>query len=319
MRWKTLPKIYKISLEDCIEEFLTYLECVKSLSENTVKAYRNNLEFLKTCICVDEDTVFIDDLTIFDLRTCVAILSEMRFSISKKNQFISSIRSLFSYAKKFEYINFNCSKELTTFRGQTKLPSFLTHSEMRDFIENSQQQNILWQERDCALFHMLYSSGCRVSEVANLTFSGMNFDYASAIVTGKGNKERRVFFSKEAVKFFNQYLASRKSRFNVKEFSGKDFVFINQKGFNLTSRGIGFIIAKYSQSVSIKDGFTNTNVHPHTFRHSFATTLLHNDADIRIVQSLLGHSSVSTTQRYTHITKEEKIEKYRKAHPHGEK
>jgi integrase/recombinase XerC len=135
-------------------------------------------------------------------------------------------------------------------------------------------------------------------------------DFSSAIVTGKGSKDRRVFFAPDAVAALRIYLQERGMK--IPRNRTVESVFINQQGEPITSRGLRYIVSRYSGSEG-----TNRPVSPHAFRHTFATSLLSNGADVRIVQELLGHSSISTTQRYTHVTTAKLMETYRQAHPHG--
>jgi len=172
----------------------------------------------------------------------------------------------------------------------------------------------LWPGRDTALLTLLYSTGCRVSEIASLRLSDINPDGTSAIVTGKGNKERTVFFSKAAREALSGYMAERKSCLmrHQEESAAHKSLFISKRGKPLSVRGIQFILARYSDSAGAQG-----HLSPHALRHSFATTLVNRGADIRIVQELLGHASISTTQRYTHVTQERLKKLYHQAHPHG--
>ncbi len=160
---------------------------------------------------------------------------------------------------------------------------------------------------------MLYSSGCRASELVGLKLSDFMDGGRSAIVTGKGNKQRKVYFVQEARKALAEYLKDRKKVLaDNKVDPAPRELFINQKGGALTTGGLRYILNRYSGVEG-----TNRHVNPHAFRHTFATTMLGNGADVRVVQEMLGHSSISTTQRYTHITTEKLIETYNKAHPHS--
>ena len=160
---------------------------------------------------------------------------------------------------------------------------------------------------------MLYSSGCRASEIVGLRLIDFMDGGHSAIVTGKGNKQRKVFFAEEARKALAEYLKDRKKLLaDLKKDPAPGQVFINLKGGPLTTGGLRYILSRYSGVEG-----TKRHINPHAFRHTFATTMLGNGADVRMVQEMLGHSSISTTQRYTHITTEKLIETYNKAHPHS--
>ena len=151
-----------------------------------------------------------------------------------------------------------------------------------------------------------------MSEVSGLNVVDLSADRKSAMVTGKGNKDRRVFLEEDAQKAIEKYLTERKLRFPT--LKDTDSLFVNQRGTRLTRRGIALVIARYS-------GAEGTNYHafPHMFRHTFATAMLSNGADVRVIQKMLGHECISTTQKYTHITTEQLIQTYNKAFPHGNK
>ena len=248
-----------------------------------------------------------------DLRYCIGELSKKKRNASSINRFIASVRSLFAYCRKFQYIQNNVALELKTVKLPKHLPVFMTNAEVDELCNAPEKSELLWQTRDKALFEMLYSSGCRISEIANLKLDDFSGDFESAIVTGKGSKDRRVYFAEDARKALKLYLEDRKQRFNsngrkdtVKE------VFLNQHGKKLSDEGMRWIISRYSGIEGV-----NHHVSPHSFRHTFATQMLSNGADVRMVQALLGHSNISTTQRYTHITTEKLIEIYNRSHPHG--
>lgn len=174
-----------------------------------------------------------------------------------------------------------------------------------------EKKEILWEARDKALFEMLYSSGCRVSELVSIKISDFAGDYSNVIVKGKGSKDRKVFFESDAQNALKLYLKDRNLRFlHLNE----DILFLNQKGKPLTTQGVWYILNRYSGAEG-----TGRHISPHTFRHTFATALLTNGADIRLVQEMLGHSSISTTQRYTHITTERLKEVYWNCFPHSGK
>ena len=165
------------------------------------------------------------------------------------------------------------------------------------------------------LFEVFYSSGCRVSEIAGLTLEDFSPDYTSALVRGKGGKDRRVFLAQNAVAALKEYLPERQER--LLRHGGTvrgscSALFLNNHGGSLTTRGIRYILSRYSGVEG-----TNNPVSPHAFRHTFATAMLANGADVRVVQEMLGHSSISTTQRYTHITTAQLVKTYNQAHPHG--
>jgi integrase/recombinase XerC len=232
---------------------------------------------------------------------------------SSINRYTASARSLFAYCKRMNYIARDAADGIKSVKQPKTLPLFMTPSEAEELCAEPERTALLWESRDKALFNLLYSSGCRVSEVAGMTVQDVARDFRSALVRGKGSKERIVFFDEDAANALKEYFPERESR-RVRAGKEKniDAVFLNVKGLPLTARGIRYIIARYSGIEG-----TKRHVYPHAFRHTFATTLLANGADVRAVQEMLGHSRISTTQRYTHVTTERMIKAYQAAHPHG--
>lgn len=297
-------------LSELVEEFLLYLGAVRGLSENTVLGYKNDLKELQKFLA---PTLDIQAITKENLLLSIGQLSKEKKAAASVNRFIAAVRTMFSYALKFGYIKKNPALELKTVKLPKKVPNFMTQPEVNQLCEQPVNNELLWEKRDHALFTMMYSSGCRISEITNLKLDDFMDNYHSAIVTGKGNKQRKVFFAQEARNALALYLQDRKKvleSHNIAEPTRQ--VFINQKGHPLSVGGVRFIISKYSGAEG-----TNHHINPHAFRHTFATTMIGNGADVRLVQEMLGHSSISTTQRYTHITTERLIDIYNKAHPHS--
>ena len=299
-----------MTLNSAISEYLLYLDAVRGLSANSVLGYKKDLDYLMLFVGKDID---IKDVTKENLLFCIGELSKKKMAATSINRFIAAVRTFFTYCKKFQYIPKNPAIELKTVRIPKKIPRFLTANEMNSLCNQPELKELLWTSRDCAIFEMLYSSGCRVSELANLRFSDFMEGFTKAIVKGKGNKDRVVYFAKEAQAALKIYLDDRKKILLEKKVENEpEYIFINQKGNRLSAAGIRWIVSRYSGVEG-----TNHHISPHAFRHTFATQLLSNGADVRAVQELLGHSSISTTQRYTHITTEKLIEIYNKAHPHS--
>lgn len=299
-----------MTLNSAISEYLLYLDAVRGLSANSVLGYKKDLDYLMLFVGKDVD---IKDVTKENLLFCIGELSKKKMAATSINRFIAAVRTFFAYCKKFQYIPKNPAIELKTVRIPKKIPRFLTANEMNSLCNQPELKELLWTSRDCAIFEMLYSSGCRVSELANLRFSDFMEGFSKAIVKGKGNKDRVVYFAKQAQAALKIYLDDRKKILQEKKVENEpECIFINQKGNSLSAAGIRWIVSRYSGVEG-----TNHHISPHAFRHTFATQLLSNGADVRAVQELLGHSSISTTQRYTHITTEKLIEIYNKAHPHS--
>ena len=299
-----------MTLNELVEEFLLYLSAVRNVSENTVAGYRNDLTQLQVFLTPELD---VKSITKENLLLCIGELSRQKKAAASINRFISAFRTLFSYARKFEYIEKDPAIEIKTVKQPKKVPNYMTQAEVQQLCNQPAENELLWQKRDMAVLAMLYSSGCRISELRNLKLSDFTDGGRAAIVTGKGNKQRKVYFADKARECLTEYLKDRERVLTENNITEKpDQLFVNQKGKPISVNGLRYIITRYSGVEG-----TNHHINPHAFRHTFATTLLSNGADVRLVQEMLGHSSISTTQRYTHITTEKLIETYNKAHPHG--
>lgn len=299
-----------MTLSELTDEFLLYLSAVRGLSENTVTGYRNDLNQLMNFLTPELE---VNSVTKENLLLCIGELSRQQKAAATVNRFVAAVRTLFAYALKYHYVEKNAALELKTVKLPKKIPNFMTKKEVNELCYQPVKHELLWQTRDYAIFAMLYSSGCRVSELTGLKLEDFMDGGRAAIVTGKGSKQRKVYFEDQARKALAAYLCDRKKVLQSNKVSEPTHqLFINQKGKPLTEGGLRYILSRYSGIEG-----TNRHVNPHAFRHTFATTLLNNGADVRIVQEMLGHSSISTTQRYTHMTTEKLIEIYNKSHPHS--
>ncbi|MDR3161949.1 MAG: tyrosine-type recombinase/integrase, partial [Spirochaetaceae bacterium] len=191
------------------------------------------------------------------------------------------------------------------------LPSFLWEPEMARFAVLPETSGILWPARDKALILVMYSAGLRISELVSLSLPKLDSDLGGGRVIGKGDKERFVFFSGEAREALAAYLPERQARIKAGGKNPTDRVFINRNGRAISIPGVRWIIARYAEQSGL-----GKHIHPHSLRHSFATHLVNSGCDVRVVQELLGHASLSTTQRYTHVDIERLKKVYAKAHPH---
>ena len=299
----------KISVQEVTADFLAYIATIRALSENTVINYKNDLTQFASLL-PPEQCASISAVTPEDIRQCIGKLSKEKRAAASINRFIAAVRTLFSYCKKRGCIENNPASEIKTVKLPKRLPRFMTGAEVDKLCAEPERHELLWQTRDKALFEMFYSSGCRVSELASLVLDDFSAGFDSAIVTGKGKKDRRVYFEADAQNALRMYLKDRRKRFGLQDTDRA--VFVNQRGKKLTVGGITYILSRYSGAEGTKH-----HVSPHSFRHTFATAMITNGADVRIVQELLGHSSISTTQRYTHISTQQLIDTYNKAHPHG--
>jgi integrase/recombinase XerC len=291
-----------------IESYLAYLQSVRSLSAQTMRAYRRDLAdfeaFRHALDRTDVDSALV--------QSYVAELSRRGLVSVSINRNLSSIRGYFRYLLRFGYRKDNPAELQGNLRTPKKLPDFLWEDEMASFAALPESAGILWPLRDSALILAIYSGGLRISEAASLGLSGLSADLSEARIIGKGDKERFVFFSPEAAGALAAYFPARSAV--IPGEAPTDALFVSRRGKPLSVSGIRWIIRRYADRSTIQK-----RIYPHGLRHSFATHLVNAGLDVRIVQELLGHASLSTTQRYTHVDVERLKKVYAKAHPHGGK
>lgn len=290
-----------------IDNYLYYNEVILGKSYNTIRSYRNDLnQFLKYLI-ENENIDNFNEVQIIHLRSYIKYLS-YQYKSSKRtiNRKISALRSFFDYLVENKIVEENIAVYINTPKFENKLPSFLLKEDMekiRDVIDT----NTFIGLRDRAMIEMLYSSGLRSFELLELSEYMIDFQNRELRVIGKGDKERITFFSKIALKYLNDFINLKKEKLVNYD---NNIVFTNTKGQRLTTRSLRRIIENYGKLSGI-----NKELTPHVFRHSFATELLNSGVDIRYVQELLGHSTIATTQFYTHISKKALRDVYLKTHP----
>ena len=294
-------------MDEYIERFLNYIYRKNSQSEKTIEAYRRDLYQFKDYLQSQSIDSFeqVDRLLMLNYVVSIRILKDgtqaKDSTIARK---LSSIRSFFRYLNEYVGMNVSPLQTLPSMNKKKNIPEFLFVSEIKEFLNTYDVQD-LTQLRDKTMFTLLYACGLRVSELTQLTWKNISLNQRYIRVIGKGNKERIVPFFKG----FEKQLKEYKEKYWQK-ISKCDSVFISNHGNTLTSRGVQYLMQKHADDIGM-----NMKIHPHMFRHSFATHLLDNGADIRVVQELLGHSSLSTTQIYTHISMNRLKEAYSQAHP----
>ncbi len=297
--------IEKLSLD-----FVAKLEHEKGFSEHTLRAYHKDLlqfdNFLKA-----EKRNSLESINHLLLRRFLAVLRSKNYSKTTIARKLASIRSFFKFLIREGELVSNPFEMLRTPKQDKKLPHFLSISEVDILLETPDCSTVMGL-RDMAIMETLYSTGIRVSELVGLDEGDIDFFAGMIKVQGKGKKERLVPIGSHATKAINGYIGSKsRSRKNEKTKVGKsEPLFLNKYGGRLTARSVARTLDKYLKMAGV-----NLLTSPHTFRHSFATHLLDKGADLRSVQEMLGHSSLSTTQVYTHITTERLKNVYDKAHP----
>jgi integrase/recombinase XerC len=294
-----------------LNEYLLYLESVRGFSSRSTEAYRSDLERYVN-YCQNHD-ILPEKASSYEVQKFIAELSAERMSASSVNRSLSSIRGLYRWMVRIKNRNENPCLTIKNIKAPKKLPVVLWEDEMALFAALPDKAGILWPERDKALILSMYSGGLRIQELVSLYLKDLSATFDEAKITGKGGKQRYVFFSNEAKSAIIEYLPYRLERFKKAGVNGKNgALFISSKGKPISVSGVRWIISRYAQHSEI-----GKNIHPHALRHSFATHLVNSGCDVRVVQKMLGHSSISTTQRYTHINLENLKKIYAAAHPHS--
>ncbi len=291
-----------------IKRFKKFLQIEKGLSPNSIYSYTYDLkkfsEFLisknKTILNADQED--IQQFLVFE-------------KISKNNssrtqaRSLAAIRQFYNFiSDKFEHID-NPTMKIESPHIEKTLPDFLTINEMSRLF-GSISENDIYELRDKAIFELLYSSGLRISEAIEIRYNNIDFDESFIKVIGKGNKERLVPFGDEARRLLQKYISE--SRGGILGSRESDFLFISKKGSKLNRKSVWRLLKNYAVKTKI-----TKNITPHTLRHSFATHLIENGADLRSVQELLGHVDISTTQIYTHLAKKKLQDIHKDFHPKG--
>lgn len=294
-------------MNELIERFLQYVYRKNSQSEKTIESYGRDLNQFKDFLNQEGIESFekVDRLVMLNYVASIRMLDNGDYAknstISRK---ISSIRSFYKYLNEYIGIENNPLESIQSPKNNRKIPEFLFVNEIKEFLDTFNEADTA-QLRDKTMFTMLYACGLRVSELVNVEWKDISLSDRIIRITGKGDKERIVPFYKG----FDRQLMEYKEKYWIHH-AKKDTVFVSLRGNQLTSRGVQFLMQKHADEIGM-----SMNVHPHMFRHSFATHLLDNGADIRVVQELLGHSSLSTTQIYTHVSMNKLKEAYMDAHP----
>ncbi|MCL2208659.1 MAG: tyrosine-type recombinase/integrase [Treponema sp.] len=308
---KKPEKILMTENTGLVRQYLEYIRSVRGCSQKTAEAYSNDLlKFENYCA---NQNIIPEKASPYEVQKFIADLSAEEMASVSINRCLSSIRGFYRWMNRFQKRADNPCSLLKNVKTPQKLPSVLWEDEMADFISLPDKSGVLWPQRDKALILSMYSAGMRISEAASLCIENISASLDDAKITGKGNKQRYVFFSEEAKNAIAEYLPCRSSRLKMSgNADRKGALFISRKGKPLSVSGIRWIISCYTQL-----SLTGKNIHPHTLRHSFATHLVNSGCDVRIVQEMLGHASLSTTQRYTHVKLENLKKVYAKAHPHA--
>lgn len=292
-------------LDAYIKNFLKYLGIERNVSIHTLRAYERDLkDFSEYCHAQPED------IDMIDIRGFISEQINKGKSKNTVSRKLATLRSFFSYLYQEGYVKINQAKLVPAPKTSKHLPNFLSVDDAFNLVQTPEGIGLI-PVRDRAILELLYSSGLRVSEIAGLNIDDLNMREGMVKAKGKGKKERIVPVGNKAMDALKSYLIERKLYKKKKSIPDSDnALFLNRNGERLTDRQIRRIVVKYARAIGI-DG----QIGPHTLRHTFATHLLFGGADLRVIQELLGHSSLSTTQKYTHLDIGHLIDVYDKAHP----
>jgi integrase/recombinase XerD len=292
-------------MNDILEDFLTYLTIDRGLSEQTVKAYKIDLNNFLSLL----ESYQVKEYTSIEMKHLNYFMQNMfdlgleRTTISRK---IAAIRSFYKYLLSEKLIDTDLSKNLELPKRIQKIPHVLEINEVEQFLDFKAITK--YEIRNQAMYELLYATGLRVSELLNLTFNQLYLEKRFVKVLGKGNKERIIPFGEESYEALRSYIIGTRDQF-LKEFD-TPYVFLNKNGNKLSRQKFWKMLKEHA----IRQGILKS-ISPHTLRHSFATHLLEGGADIRIVQELLGHQDISTTQIYTHVSLGKLQSNYNQYHP----
>lgn len=292
----------EIKLDTNVEIYLNFLRYERKLSKNTYESYRYNL--IKICNFFESSNLL--NLTEDDIRT---FLYNSKESSKTNAHYLTVLKSFYDYMLDLEIINQNPCENIKSPKLEKRLPKFLTEEEVDKLLNIRCQKPIDYRNK--AMLELLYATGMRISELLNLQLSNIYEEEAIVKVMGKGSKERIIPISDITIKYLNLYLKDHRN-FILKS-KQSEYVFVNYNGGRMSRQGFFKILKQLCDATGIKK-----EISPHILRHSFATHLLNNGADLRIIQELLGHENITTTEIYSHISKEKIKEDYAK-HPHYNK
>lgn len=301
-------------INDDVEKYLEYLSFQKGYSSNTVTSYRRDI--YKFLDYMEKENASFNDVDSILIRNF--LLEETLNGISKRSsqRRLVALRRFYEWMLKEKKVKFNPFKIISSPKLDKTLPDFLHQEEIDELFVNNEKRTDFLALRDHALLELLYASGLRVSEVVNLTTDQIESQTRIIKVTGKGNKERMVPYSIECKKTLDKYINECRKEIIEKNKLEADpkALFLNARGEKLTTRGVEYILKSIEKKIGME-----LDLHPHKMRHSFATHLLDEGVDLRVIQEILGHESLETTQVYTHISTSKMIESYQNYFPRAKK
>ena len=300
-----MPKMTNLSEQ--VEDYLRYSQVERGLSNNTITAYRQDLTSFISFLQKENLTSWPTQAV--DIDAFLAEQRDQKKATSSISRLITSLRKFYQWLVRQNIQKLNPMLEIDSPKKRRTLPVALTVNEVNNLLEQPDTKKKLGL-RDRALLETLYATGIRVSELINLKFTDLHEELKLVKVFGKGSKERLIPISEVALSWIDSYKEKVRDPLILKIGKNTDFIFLNSRGGSLTRQAVWQIIKHYCKMAGIQK-----NVTPHTLRHTFATHLLENGADLRVVQEILGHSDISTTQIYTNLSQKHILQVYEKTHP----
>lgn len=297
----------KNNLKDQIDDYLRYSQVERGLSDNTINAYRQDLEEFRTF--VENEGMASWPTEASDVDAFLARQRDLNKATSSISRLISSMRKFYQWLARQNIQKLNPMLEIDLPKKERRLPTALSQAEMNRLLEQPNTKRKLGI-RDRAILETLYATGMRVSELINLELQDLHDDLGLVRVLGKGEKERLIPISPVALDWIKKYENEVRDPLILQVGKSDEHIFLNNRGKKITRQAIWQMIKKYCQMAAIIKDVT-----PHTLRHTFATHLLENGADLRVVQEILGHSDISTTQIYTNLSQKQILNVYQKTHP----
>lgn len=298
--------------QNYIKNFNSYLKLEKSLSINSVEAYMHDIEKLVQYLEYVKSDATPLNIKLFQLQDFIKWINEMGLNARSQARIISGIKAFFKYLLLDDIIKENPAELLEAPKTGRKLPDTLNVIEIDKLIA-AIDLSTYEGERNKVIIETLYSCGLRVSELVNLKISNLHFKEEIILIEGKGNKERLVPIGISCIRLINNYINMIRVHINIKK-GNEDYVFLNRRGAKLSRVMIFTIIKQLAEKIGLE-----RNISPHTFRHSFASDLIDGGADLRAVQEMLGHESITTTEIYTHLDREFLRDNILAFHPRAKK
>lgn len=293
---------------DLTQEFINYLTHERNYSDLTIKAYTDDIAHFTSFLSETGDNDLLK-IELLDARVYLSHLTDEQYTRTSISRKISSLRAFYQYLMNHEFISENPFSYLHLKKSGLRLPNFFYSEEIELLFEAASGDEPL-DYRDKAILEILYGTGIRVSECQSIRLEDIDLDLGVMLVLGKGNRERYVPFGEYAKYALEDYMEYCRTPLMNQYQKEHDYLLISQYGDHISVSGI-----QYALNQLVKKTSLTSNIHPHKLRHSFATHLLDNGADMRTVQELLGHKSLSSTQIYTHVTKDHLLKDYQKFHP----